>query len=337
MRQALLSAPGHPAATANLGAFMRITGEARGGRGAAARQPRARARAMPAPGSTSSPMLLQEERVGRRAGAARRRPGAARGQRRRCATGICSDALALLQLGRAGRGAAGARRAGGARSDPARTRAAVALAARAAGAARRTTAPRAREQAEQMAAALDGDGARRPCPNIRSWRITIWPSSGRARTSTTRAFAHWQAGHALLQPLPAVLARGACAPSSTRTSRSSTAPGSQTAPRAGNADPAPVFIVGMPRSGTTLCEQILAAHAQVHGAGERVALGADFRGARRRGTTPQRRCDASPRSMPRRSTRRPRATSPSCTRWRRTRPASSTRCRATTSISAWSG
>lgn len=30
----------------------------------------------------------------------------------------------------------------------------------------------------------------------------------------------------------------------------------------------PVFVVGMPRSGTTLVEQILASHAQVHGAGE---------------------------------------------------------------------
>ncbi len=30
----------------------------------------------------------------------------------------------------------------------------------------------------------------------------------------------------------------------------------------------PVFIVGMPRSGTTLCEQILASHSCVHGAGE---------------------------------------------------------------------
>jgi hypothetical protein len=47
-------------------------------------------------------------------------------------------------------------------------------------------------------------------------------------------------------------------------------------PRAGNADPTPVFIVGMPRSGTTLCEQILAAHAQIHGAGERVALGRTY-------------------------------------------------------------
>src|SRR6202044_2307407 len=44
-------------------------------------------------------------------------------------------------------------------------------------------------------------------------------------------------------------------------------------PRATNADPAPIFIVGMPRSGTTLAEQILAAHAEAHGAGERSALG----------------------------------------------------------------
>jgi len=35
----------------------------------------------------------------------------------------------------------------------------------------------------------------------------------------------------------------------------------------------PVFIVGMPRSGTTLVEQILAAHSQVHGAGELSTLG----------------------------------------------------------------
>ncbi len=39
---------------------------------------------------------------------------------------------------------------------------------------------------------------------------------------------------------------------------------------AGRGDPSelPVFIVGMPRSGTTLVEQILASHPQVHGAGE---------------------------------------------------------------------
>jgi len=37
-----------------------------------------------------------------------------------------------------------------------------------------------------------------------------------------------------------------------------------------------VFIVGMPRSGTTLIEQIVSAHAQAHGAGERSALGRAF-------------------------------------------------------------
>ncbi|WP_419730349.1 tetratricopeptide repeat-containing sulfotransferase family protein [Lichenicola sp.] len=37
-------------------------------------------------------------------------------------------------------------------------------------------------------------------------------------------------------------------------------------------DPAPVFIVGLPRTGTTLLEQILSAHPMVHGAGERLAI-----------------------------------------------------------------
>jgi len=42
------------------------------------------------------------------------------------------------------------------------------------------------------------------------------------------------------------------------------------AAKSGGGDPSrvPVFIVGMPRSGTTLVEQILASHPQVHGAGE---------------------------------------------------------------------
>lgn len=37
----------------------------------------------------------------------------------------------------------------------------------------------------------------------------------------------------------------------------------------GNPSEAPVFILGMPRSGTSLVEQILASHSSVHGAGER--------------------------------------------------------------------
>ena len=38
--------------------------------------------------------------------------------------------------------------------------------------------------------------------------------------------------------------------------------------KTGNPDEAPIFILGMPRSGTTLVEQILASHTQVYGAGE---------------------------------------------------------------------
>jgi tetratricopeptide (TPR) repeat protein len=43
-------------------------------------------------------------------------------------------------------------------------------------------------------------------------------------------------------------------------------------PRARNEDKRPVFIVGMPRSGTSLTEQILAAHPRVHAAGELYVL-----------------------------------------------------------------
>ncbi len=39
-------------------------------------------------------------------------------------------------------------------------------------------------------------------------------------------------------------------------------------PFAGNESDRPIFIVGMPRSGSTLVEQILSSHPQVHGAGE---------------------------------------------------------------------
>jgi tetratricopeptide (TPR) repeat protein len=43
-------------------------------------------------------------------------------------------------------------------------------------------------------------------------------------------------------------------------------------PEAGNPDATPVFIIGMPRSGTTLIEQILSSHPLVEGAGELMAL-----------------------------------------------------------------
>jgi len=45
--------------------------------------------------------------------------------------------------------------------------------------------------------------------------------------------------------------------------------------RAGQGDPSalPIFILGMPRSGSTLIEQVLASHPQVFGGGERLDLG----------------------------------------------------------------
>lgn len=48
---------------------------------------------------------------------------------------------------------------------------------------------------------------------------------------------------------------------------------SQPPPVAGNRSTLPVFVVGMPRSGTTLVEQILSSHPEVHGAGELQDLG----------------------------------------------------------------
>ena len=42
--------------------------------------------------------------------------------------------------------------------------------------------------------------------------------------------------------------------------------------RVGDPSPLPIFILGMPRSGTSLVEQILASHPKVRGLGERVTL-----------------------------------------------------------------
>lgn len=50
-------------------------------------------------------------------------------------------------------------------------------------------------------------------------------------------------------------------------------------PRATHGDTRPVFIVGMPRSGTSLVEQILASHPQVYGAGELTRLSEIVRSA----------------------------------------------------------
>jgi tetratricopeptide (TPR) repeat protein len=46
---------------------------------------------------------------------------------------------------------------------------------------------------------------------------------------------------------------------------------------AGNPDPSPIFVLGQPRTGTTLVERIITAHSQVHSAGELQQLGLALR------------------------------------------------------------
>ena len=85
------------------------------------------------------------------------------------------------------------------------------------------------------------------------------------------AFEHWRRGHALLariQPFSRERYRAFV----DATMRQYDGARMRDGPRAANADTAPVFIVGMPRSGTSLTEQILAAHRDVFGAGERTAV-----------------------------------------------------------------
>jgi Flp pilus assembly protein TadD len=96
-----------------------------------------------------------------------------------------------------------------------------------------------------------------------------------ARRQPAAAFSHWQKGHALLrlmQPFSRTDHLAFIEAAIARLDRARL----QDGPRASRDDPAPVFIVGMPRSGTTLCEQIIAAHADAHGAGERAALARMF-------------------------------------------------------------
>jgi tetratricopeptide (TPR) repeat protein len=90
-----------------------------------------------------------------------------------------------------------------------------------------------------------------------------------------RAFPQWTAGHRLLgrfQPFSREAYRNFVDALISKFDRARLSEG----PRAQNRDPAPVFIVGMPRSGTTLAEQIIASHPQVFGAGERAALDVAF-------------------------------------------------------------
>jgi len=262
LRRALSLAPGHAVARANLAALMRISGESEGAE-ALLRDTLARD-----PGNAGARLnlvadLLQEERPGDALALLDAAPGLPADP-----TALrhwhLQRVLALLQLGRAAEAREGLRAVAALGPVPAELaplwhwrwlllakaegRPAVAGAA-----------------AERMARALSAMGPR-AVPEHRIMGhydlAKFWSSNG----DLDAAFANWQAGHTLLRPTQPFSREEHRAFADASIALLDSARLSAGA-RAANADPAPVFIVGMPRSGTTLCEQILAAHAQVHGAG----------------------------------------------------------------------
>jgi tetratricopeptide (TPR) repeat protein len=271
MRQALLSAPGHAAAAANLGAFMRITGEVDAGE-ALLRESLARAPENAGARLNLVALLLQEERSADALALLEAAPALPE-DKPALRHWYLQHALTLLQLGR-----------------PAEARSVLAALA-ALGPIPPELAPLwhwrlvllalcernpagARGEAERVAAALTAMGPEAvPEHQIMAHYDLAKFWSGQNDHDT--AFSHWQAGHALLRRFQPFSREAHAAFIDTNMALLDRARFAEGA-RAGNADPAPVFIVGMPRSGTTLSEQILAAHPQVHGAGERVVLGQMF-------------------------------------------------------------
>jgi Flp pilus assembly protein TadD len=265
MRQALAADPAHPGAVSNLGAFMRITGESEAAE-QLLRETVARAPSAVGARLNLAADLLQEERgaeaLALLEGEAPSDPHALRHWR-------LGQALALLQLSRA----SDARLVLGelARLGPGPPALApmlhwrfvlLALAegdsARARGSA---------EMMEQALAEMGPDAVPEHAIMVRFDLAKFWSGQG----APSRAFAHWTAGHKLLarfQPF----SREAHSAFVDASIEAFSAARLNDGVRATNRDPTPVFVVGMPRSGTTLVEQILAAHRDVHGAGERNAL-----------------------------------------------------------------
>jgi tetratricopeptide (TPR) repeat protein len=261
MRAALQADPGNRAAAANLGGFLRLTGETEAAEALlhaeVARNPDAGAARL-----NLAADLLQEDRAPEALAVLGEQPPADPGMRQHW---LLQCALAHIKLG-----------------NPPRARAALAalgrvppalvpllhwrhvLLARAEG-----DANAARHYATLMEAALDISAATLPEHQIMGHYdlAKFWSGQNQAE----RAFSHWTAGHRLLsrfQPF----SRETHAATDAAIIAAFDAERLNTGPRATDTDETPVFVVGMPRSGTTLVEQILAAHPDIHGAGERPAL-----------------------------------------------------------------
>jgi tetratricopeptide (TPR) repeat protein len=268
MREALRVNPGHSVAAGNLGALMRITGEAESGE-ALLRETVARA-----PESEGARLNLAADLVQRDRGAEALAVLEAAPALPSVPGALCqwhlTRAMALLQLGQ---GAA----ARGAMADAAALGPISPALAPLWHWRRVLLAQWAGDREEAVSAARDMAVAivEMGPEGLPEHRIMahydlakFWSGLG----DTATAFAHWQEGHRLLresQPF----SRDAFSAFIGATRSAFTLERFRDGARAVNRDPAPVFITGMPRSGTTLCEQILAAHCQVYGSGERTALG----------------------------------------------------------------
>ncbi len=95
-----------------------------------------------------------------------------------------------------------------------------------------------------------------------------------------KAFAHARRGNALARKAKTYAATDTTAEFDTYRSAFTPAVISRHGD-AGHDDETPIFVLGMPRSGTSLVEQVLAAHRDVHGAGEIKLLYAAIRDAQR--------------------------------------------------------
>ncbi len=270
MRKALAAEPNHAAAASNLGAFMRISGEAERGERWLEAIVTADSGAMGARLNLAAD-LLQEERA---QDALDLLQGVAPPDDPQFAgPWLLQRALALLQLNRTGE----AREALEAFSALGAAPAALAplwrwrlvLLALAEG--RGEDAQREAALMETALQAMGPVGTPEHAIMAHFALAKFWSM----QDAPQRAVAQWSQGHKRLskfQPFSRQAHRDFIDASIAAFDRKRL----QSGPRAANADEAPAFIVGMPRAGTTLVEQILGAHRDVLAAGERAALGQTF-------------------------------------------------------------
>jgi tetratricopeptide (TPR) repeat protein len=261
MREALRVAPGHHAAAANLGSFMRLTGEAEAGEKLLAETVATSPDAAAARINVAAE-YLQEDRA-TEALALLEAPFPA--EMRQHAE--LQRALALIKLGRIKEALTIIEALGTLPPalEPLKQWRLV-LAAAAMG-----HAAEAGAAAGAMAQALQAPDILPEHRIMAEYDLARFHSKANDPVS---AFVHWQKGHDLLAKMQPFSRADHERFVDTTIELFSAA--RLAGPHAANSAAAPVFIVGMPRSGTTLAEQILAAHRQVHGAGERNTLSQAF-------------------------------------------------------------